>query len=64
MKRYVLHIGWGAEPEAGAVTEKFAFATKAEVDAFCLGLSVGAGWSDYQIFTKPHAYNEVLEKWV
>lgn len=64
MSEYVYaHIGWGAEPKEGALTEEFPFKTEEEKEAFLYGLSVGnGGWEGIEPCDRPSVYQQ--GKWI
>ena len=47
--KYKIRILWGESPDDGAKPTKYSFKTKAELDAFILGINEMDGWHGWEI---------------
>ena len=48
-RAYGCRIRWGTDPEAQAKPCSYSFATKAELEAFLLGVDESSGWLEYEV---------------
>lgn len=51
-ERFSIQILWGQAPEKDAEPQNYTFNTKAELDAFLLGIAEGDGWMGYEVITE------------